>query len=88
LNVAFKRSFTRDLKQIRDKVLLKRVREIIEQVELAATLDEVSDVKKLKGSDLYYRIRVGDYRVGLLVEGDAVTFVRFLHRKDVYRYFP
>ena len=46
------------------------------------------NLRKLRGSDRYYRIRVGEYRVGLSVEGDTVTFVRFLHRKDVYRYFP
>ncbi|MEW5988863.1 MAG: type II toxin-antitoxin system RelE/ParE family toxin [Chloroflexota bacterium] len=88
MNVVFRRSFARDLKQIRDKALLKRVREIIEQVEQANVLGELSNVKKLEGSDLYFRIRVGDYRLGLLIEGDTVTFVRFLHRKDVYRYFP
>ncbi|MCI0393910.1 MAG: type II toxin-antitoxin system RelE/ParE family toxin [Chloroflexi bacterium] len=88
MNVAFKRSFARDLKPIKDKALLKRVQEIIEEVERADTLSELSSVKKLQGSDHYYRIRLGDYRIGLLVTGDTVTFVRFLHRKDIYRYFP
>lgn len=36
----------------------------------------------------YYRIRVGDYRLGLALEGDTVILVRFLHRKEIYRYFP
>jgi mRNA interferase RelE/StbE len=37
---------------------------------------------------VYYRIRLGDYRVGLKIENNTVCFVRFLHRKDIYRYFP
>ncbi|NPA92437.1 MAG: type II toxin-antitoxin system RelE/ParE family toxin, partial [Chloroflexi bacterium] len=36
----------------------------------------------------FYRIRLGDYRLGLEIEGDTVVFVRFLHRRDIYRYFP
>ncbi len=61
---------------------------LIEQVESAATLDDISNLKKLKGGENYYRIRIGGYRCGLIVENDTVTFVRFLHRRDVYHYFP
>ena len=88
MNVEFKRSFTKDLKQIQDRALLKRVQEIVEQIESAATFQEVSSVKKLRGSETYYRIRVGDYRMGLRIEAETVIFVRFLHRRDIYRYFP
>jgi mRNA interferase RelE/StbE len=88
LNVSFKQSFLRDLKQIKDKALLQRVQEVIEELEAADSLREVNRVVKIKGSDFYYRLRVGDYRVGLSVNDDDVTFVRFMHRKDIYRYFP
>jgi mRNA interferase RelE/StbE len=88
LNVEFRSSFAKDLKRIRDRDLRRRVGEIIELVERVQSLQEVENIKKLRGGDCYYRIRVGDYRIGLLVEDDIVTFVRFLHRKDVYRYFP
>jgi mRNA interferase RelE/StbE len=88
LNLEFKASFVRDLKKVKDKKLKTRVREVIEAVEQARSLQEIENIKKLKGNDRYYRIRIGDYRIGLSVEKDTVTFVRFLHRKDVYRYFP
>lgn len=88
MNVIFKQSLARDLKQVRNKVLLKRVQAVIEQIETTASLDEIHQVKKLAGSELYYRIRIGDYRLGLRLEGDTITLVRFLHRKDIYHYFP
>ena len=88
MNLEFKTSFVRDLKKVKDKKLKVRVREVIEVVEQAHSLQEIENVKKLKGSDRYYRVRIGDYRIGLAVEKDVVTFVRLLHRKDVYRYFP
>jgi mRNA interferase RelE/StbE len=88
LNVAFKASFARDLTKVRDERLRSSVREAIEQVEQANTLQEIVNLKKLKGGAGYYRIRIGDYRLGVSVKDDTVTFVRFLHRKDIYRYFP
>ncbi|MDQ5818944.1 MAG: type II toxin-antitoxin system RelE/ParE family toxin [Actinomycetota bacterium] len=66
----------------------RRVRETIEQVEAARTLREVPNLTKLSGSSDFYRIRVGDYRIGVAVEGDEVEFVRCLHRRDIHGYFP
>ena len=88
MNVAFKEGFARDLRAVRDKSLLRRVRVVIEEFERAQRPNEVSALKKLKGGGNYYRVRVGDYRVGLEIEGDSVTFMRFLDRKEIYRYFP
>ena len=45
-------------------------------------------VRKLRGKANHYRIRVGDYRCGLTLDDDIVTFVRFLHRREIYRLFP
>ena len=88
MKVEFRNSFANDLKSIRDKVLLNRVRELIGGVERAETLAEISNLKKLRGPGGYYRARLGDYRVGIALEGDSVIFVRCLNRKDIYRYFP
>jgi mRNA interferase RelE/StbE len=88
LNVEFRASFARDLRRIKDKKLVARFRQVVDWVEQAQSLQEVENLKKLRGGDRYYRIRIGDYRIGLAVEGNTVTFVRFLHRSDVYRYFP
>jgi mRNA interferase RelE/StbE len=88
LKVRFKESFARDLRALKDKALLDRIRVLIEDVEKAERLAEVAGLKKLRGDEAYYRIRVGDYRLGLAVEEDVVVFVRVLHRREVYRYFP
>lgn len=88
MKVGFKRSFVKDLRRVRDKGLEARVKTAIELVEQAQNLQEIQDIKKLRSGDRYYRIRIAGYRVGLVLEGDTVIFVRFLHRKDVYKFFP
>ena len=67
---------------------MTRVRNTIELVEQARNLQEIKNIKKIRGGNRYYRIRIGDYRIGLVLEGDTITFVRFLPRRDIYKYFP
>jgi mRNA interferase RelE/StbE len=88
LKLRFKSSFVKDLRSVKVKSVLLRVKEIMEKVERADRLEDIPNLKKLVGSGAYYRIRIGDYRIGLAVEVDTVIFVRILHRKDIYRYFP
>ena len=88
MNTQFRGSFSKDLRKIRDKHLLRRVEGVIEVIEQARKLEEIPDIEKMEGWKRYYRVEVGDYRIGIAVDGDVVTFVRFLHRKDIYRYFP
>lgn len=68
--------------------MLGRIREKIEDVEKADALEDLPGIKKLSGGDDFYRIRVGDYRIGLAVDDGLVVFVRCLHRREIYRYFP
>lgn len=51
-------------------------------------MEEIPSLKRLRAKGPYYRIRVGDYRLGLSIENDRATFVRILHRREIYRYFP
>jgi mRNA interferase RelE/StbE len=88
VKVEFRGSFAKDLKGVKDKSLLRRAKEVIEAIEKADSLDEVHNLKKLKGGGNYFRLKVGDYRVGIVLENDRIIFVRLLNRKDIYKYFP
>ncbi len=59
-------------------------------MESVDNLSQIPNLKKLKGqkNKVYYRSRIGNYRVGLIIKQDIVVFVRFLNRKEIYRYFP
>jgi mRNA interferase RelE/StbE len=83
----FRQSFTRDLKKIKDRALLDRIKQAIERVEVAQDLNQIEDLAKLSGASGYYRIRIGDYRLGIALHGNEVEFVRCLHRREIYRYF-
>jgi mRNA interferase RelE/StbE len=88
MKVVFQKSFGKDLRKIKDGLLLARVKSAVESVEIAESLAQIRNIKKLKAEGEYYRIRVGDYRIGLELEEDSLIFVRCLHRKEIYRFFP
>jgi mRNA interferase RelE/StbE len=67
---------------------LGRVKEVIETAERVSSPSEIPNLKKLKGGGSYFRLRVGDYRMGLALVDDTLIFVRLLDRKDIYKYFP
>jgi mRNA interferase RelE/StbE len=88
MKIEFQKSFEKDLRKLRDVEILARVQQVIESTEIAERLSELSNLKKLEAEDDYYRIRIKDYRIGVIVDENTVTFVRVLHRKDIYKYFP
>jgi len=77
MKIGFRKSFARDLKRIREKHLLKRVEEVIQEIEVAESTLEIKNLKKLKAEGRYYCIKIKDYRIGLIIKGDIVIFVRF-----------
>jgi len=42
----------------------------------------------MTGYPHYYKIRFGDYRIGIHYDKGVMTLQRILHRKEIYRYFP
>jgi mRNA interferase RelE/StbE len=84
----FRESFDKDLAALSDASVLRRIRKMVEQVEAARTFHEIPNLKRLDARGKYFRIRLGDYRVGFVFEQGAVTFVRCLQRREIYRHFP
>lgn len=88
MKIEFRKSFEKDLRKLRDVDVLAKVQQVIESIENSDNLSELNNLKKLESEEDCYRIRMGDYRIGITFDGDIVTFVRVLHRKEIYRYFP
>ena len=80
--------FLTDLKSIRDKKLRKKVLATIEHLEQISDLSEINQLKKMKGFRNAYRLRVGDYRLGFLLEKNTIVLGRFLSRQEIYKRFP
>jgi mRNA interferase RelE/StbE len=82
------RMFAKDVEMIKDDKLSQCILDIIDNVANASTISDINNIKKLKGYKTAYRIRSGDYRIGVTIVKNVVTFVAFDHRKDIYKHFP
>ena len=80
-------SFIKDVKKSPLEIQAQ-VKALIGSIEAAERLSDLQHVKKMKGFSDAYRIRLGEYRVGILMRENLVILARILHRREVYRYFP
>ncbi len=89
MKILIDRACLKDINKIKDKLLLENLNNLILVLEAAETLDEFPNIKKLRGYKSYFRIRIGDYRLGFeKINEEKICLIRFLHRKDIYKYFP
>ena len=88
MKVLFEKKFLKNIDVLDDKDLKLRIEQIILTFENAEDFSQIKNLKKLKGHKSAYRIRMGEYRLGIFYEKRKVIFTCFLHRKDIYKYFP
>jgi len=88
MEVQFTNKFSRQLDKIKDRKLIDSVSEKVREVIQADELSQITHLKKLKGYKQFYRIRIGDYRIGLKIEKKTFIFSTIAHRKDIYKHFP
>ena len=86
--IEFKKSFLKELKKLKNKQLKDSIIDCITQIESSQNITDIKNLKKLTGYESYYRIRIGDYRIGIKIEDQIIYFVVFEHRKDIYKGFP
>ncbi len=81
MQVKFETKFAKYLRAIRDQKLLNKVKEIIEDCKSVNTPLEINHIKKMQGYDSFYRIRLGEYRIGLEIINDEITIPAFYIEK-------
>ena len=88
MKTLFLKSFGKDIENITLQATKDNLATIIEAVEKVESMSDIANLKKLKGFKTAYRIRSGDYRIGVFIENETVEFARVVHRKDIYKVFP
>ena len=82
--VVFKKSAAKELQNLPQKVQQK----IVDAVQLLSLnpYTELLQIKKMKGVESLYRIRIQDYRIIYLIENKIIkiTIIKIGHRKEVY----
>lgn len=86
--VKIDKSLQKDLKKINDQSVKSTLADTILNIQNVSKPTDIQNIKKLKGAKNFYRVRMGSYRLGMIIKGEEVTLIRLLHRKDIYKFFP
>ena len=86
---SYKKTFLKDLANLplvyRERIEKLTFKDIPELDNIFGSLD----IKKMQGYKDYYRIRVGNYRIGCKVDAEnSIIFYRVKSRNDIYKVFP
>lgn len=84
----YKNSFLKDFEKLNENTKLKIGQLVFVEIPNLKNLSQLRGIKKIRDEKNYFRLRVGDYRIGLKIENDIIIFYRVMHRKDIYRFFP
>lgn len=89
MKVEYRKLFLKDLKKLKNQPVYQQIYDLaFADLPAAANLQALPNVKALVGTTNRYRIRVGDYRIGIELNGETLEIMRVLHRREFYRYFP
>lgn len=83
-HVDFKQSVTKDLKKLERRFRNK----ILAKIQKLAVNPYKENIKKLSLSQVFFRLRVGDYRVVFQIdhENRLIIIYYIRHRKDAYKH--
>ena len=88
MNVRFKKIFIKDLKKIPERIRTQIHQLIFVDIPETNKFVDIKNIKKIKGYNTYFRLRVGNYRIGFEYDNNVIVSFRALYRKDIYKYFP
>ena len=88
MHIQYQKRFLKDLASITSKSRAKIEILVFHDLSESNKIGISSKLEKLKGYHHYFKVRVGDYRIGIKIENDTLTFERVLHRKEIYKFFP
>jgi mRNA interferase RelE/StbE len=87
--IEYNKRFLKELTSL-PKEVQPRVESIVFSELEADNPFELGYISKMKGYKDKYKVRVGDYRIGLTIDKTNRTIIcqRVAHRREIYKIFP
>jgi len=66
MKIEYNEQFLKDLKKLRHTAVYSSLKTLcFEELPVCENLSMISNIKKIQGYKFYYRIKAGDYRIGI-----------------------
>ena len=88
MKIEIKKKFLKELSKIPNEYSTTIEEFIFDTFCTYDNLSEIGKVEKMTGYKNYFKIRFGDYRIGIKKQDDIIIIETIKHRKEIYKYFP
>lgn len=88
MEVEITKKFLKELSKIPSEYADKIEKFVFGKLSTFNALSEIGKVEKMTGYKDYFKIRFGDYRVGIKKENNIIVIKTVKHRREIYKYFP
>jgi len=89
LQVFFTKTFLKDLAKVSPAKRRVQIEQFVfEELQKFSSVEEIGVAEKITGHKDFYKIRFGDYRIGIFKSTHFIELRRVLNRKEIYKYFP
>jgi mRNA interferase RelE/StbE len=87
--VEYTKRFLKELSKLPKEIQTKAERIVFDEL-LSCNPFETGHIERMAGYPGKYKIRIGDYRIGITIDKDnqMIACQRIAHRKEIYRIFP
>ena len=89
MEIAYSKTFLKDLTKVFPSKTKEKIEKFVfEELPGFTSIEKAGNIEQLTGYKDYYKIRFGDFRVGLLKKDNTIKLLRVMNRKEIYKYFP
>jgi len=88
MKILLNQTFQKEVRALSPTIKI-RILKIIDRVVQAESLADIPNIKAMEGSKNFFRIRLGDYRIGFFKHSDnTIEFQKVGPRGSFYNRFP
>ena len=90
MKVHYRKKFLKQLSKIPFNFRSKIEEFVFKKLPLSSSISVIGKLEKLTGYKNFYKVRFGDYRLGIESKNKNGSLVirTVMHRKEIYKYFP
>lgn len=88
MNVSYSKKFLKQLASIPSETRIKIEEFVFNELISVSSTSSLGKVEKMQGHHGFYKVRFGNYRVGLAIENEVIIVKTVMHRREIYKFFP
>jgi mRNA-degrading endonuclease RelE of RelBE toxin-antitoxin system len=83
MKLVYTDEYEKSIKKLKDKVAKERLSRLLEKLEKANSLKEISNVVSVANNPMIYRIKTGDYRLFVAYKDGEIKILLLEYKKNI-----